>query len=89
MKNEEKEEKVDFDRDDLEEELVDMDYKDLKAFVKDNEIETETPIKKKTFDDDQEDIIEEILDAMRVLARDSQGCRPRGNSNRERITSPP
>jgi len=57
----EKDEKSeDFDRDELEEELETMTAKELKAFVKENDLEIKTKISKKTL----EDAIEEILDTM-------------------------
>jgi hypothetical protein len=60
----------DFDRDEMEETLEEMDYKALKAFIKENGLQPETKLKKKTFDDDQEDIIEEILDELEERAEE-------------------
>jgi low affinity Fe/Cu permease len=59
-----------FDRDDMEEKLEEMSYKELKAFIKENGLQPETKLKKKTFDDDQEDIIEEILDELEERAEE-------------------
>lgn len=52
------------DDDDLEDTLEEMEYKEFKKYVKDNELELKTELKKKTFDDNKDDLVEEVVKLM-------------------------
>lgn len=55
-----------FDTDELEDKLDDLSYKEMKDFIKENELEIKTKVKKKTFEDKQDKIVEEVVEAMKA-----------------------
>ncbi|MGD9156868.1 MAG: hypothetical protein PVG39_00540 [Desulfobacteraceae bacterium] len=74
----------DFDRDELEETLTDMEYKEVKAYIKDNGLDIDMP-KKKAWEDESEDIIEEILDAMEEKAKSGDAGDAGGKFDRDTL----
>lgn len=57
---------TDFDADELREELDDFDVKEMKKYIKDNDLEIDTKVKTSSL----EDVIEEVVEAMEELAEE-------------------
>jgi len=61
--NEEESDEDEFDEDELRDKLEGMEYKEVKAFVKENNLDVK--VKKKIWEDDEDEVIDSIVEAMK------------------------